>query len=459
MILKDMFYNNLKELINYISDNDTVDEYISRISDPIKKSEFQAFIDELYNIYYQIDEKYSNLDLFTDIDALISVTESIRNNFPDYTGNFYYSRRIITEVIKRTINLIEGDDEFDFLNSTEELDLDLFKIDRINRRLEFDNYIHEDKLNIEESIILISFDNIDDFIYQIHNNCTDVRLLMILLSKLYIRPDDELHDKYCFYNITYDNRLANIMAFLELKKVTLGEKIHYCHEIVRTPSVLPSCVLRINNDYQQFKDVVYILSEYNDKKDILDKYVRIYQVIENFTFRRQVCEIVNRSTRMFSIREFMYKTKSVQIKEEKATIELFKSMLKLEYTSGCTFKKYAYTKFQGFIGRGGPNVDALEGIIQKMGIINDTQNNIFTYVKVEEKNIDVLLAQIVYQLRCSIVHNKETEYHISHNNLKEPIVFFLNNFLFEILEEIIFFLIINKNQLISYDKKSINLYE
>ena len=70
----------------------------------------------------------------------------------------------------------------------------------------------------------------------------------------------------------------------------------------------------------------------------------------------------------------------------------------------------------------------------------------------------VLISKIVYQLRCSIVHNKETEFHYTYNNLEEykaivPLIKKLNELLLSYIVEII-----NQGILLVYSHEKLNLY-
>jgi hypothetical protein len=69
-----------------------------------------------------------------------------------------------------------------------------------------------------------------------------------------------------------------------------------------------------------------------------------------------------------------------------------------------------------------------------------------------------MFAVIVYKIRNSIVHNKDSEMHFESTNLPIGAKFILENFFIPNLEKIIYHLIINPNQIVWYDDDKLLLY-
>jgi len=70
-----------------------------------------------------------------------------------------------------------------------------------------------------------------------------------------------------------------------------------------------------------------------------------------------------------------------------------------------------------------------------------------------------LLTSLVYQVRCAIVHNKETEFHLTYASLDTTMKALIESFLIPSLEDICFSLIGCRNDKVWYSKQEIMLYQ
>lgn len=79
---------------------------------------------------------------------------------------------------------------------------------------------------------------------------------------------------------------------------------------------------------------------------------------------------------------------------------------------------------------------------------------------VQTDNFNNVFSELIYKFRNSIVHNKETEFHITYGNFSEfpAIVNLMENLLIKCLEEIVYNLLINNNPLVWYSQPSLQLY-
>ena len=66
---------------------------------------------------------------------------------------------------------------------------------------------------------------------------------------------------------------------------------------------------------------------------------------------------------------------------------------------------------------------------------------------------------MVYKIRNAIVHNKETEFHLSYYSPHPGVPVLLKEFLFPCLEEMCFALIAAESKLIWYPASSMELFE
>lgn len=88
-----------------------------------------------------------------------------------------------------------------------------------------------------------------------------------------------------------------------------------------------------------------------------------------------------------------------------------------------------------------------------------------TYDSVEENSIGGFFANLIYALRNALVHNRETEFHLthetllSHSQVQDTALQLLEKFILPIVEEIVFYLIIEQNEIVWFKNSTIQLYK
>ena len=197
-------------------------------------------------------------------------------------------------------------------------------------------------------------------------------------------------------------------------------------------------------NFNQYQESAYILSEYNHTQDILLKYLLLYHIIENFMYRQPIAEMANNR---FSIRDFKNLYKKVDLTEEKTLKELL-TKIKFENIISTTKIEEYFTNNMTSFKVGLANQNEMNEILSKMTLQNLNGLNYSNASK------------LIYYFRNSIIHNKETEFHITHTvlNNSPDLVKFFEEFLLPTLENIIYFLIFQENSIIDYPKNHLLLY-
>lgn len=185
-----------------------------------------------------------------------------------------------------------------------------------------------------------------------------------------------------------------------------------------------------NVDYTQYEEVLHYLNENNFTENLLERYLKVYQVIENFMLRNHVAKMVNNGT--FNLREIRYIVKKIDV-ELDLLIKLFKSIDCISIVSNpiSIIKDY-------FLNIAFPNSTEQDNI---KVMLNSFQNEL---IKQPQININACtFADITYAIRNSIVHNKETEIHLTYSYLEKNDLFrkFLNDFMIPSLEYLCFLLL------------------
>lgn len=199
-------------------------------------------------------------------------------------------------------------------------------------------------------------------------------------------------------------------------------------------------------NFSQYKESAYILSEYNYTHDILLKYLLLYHIVENFMYRRPIAEM---ATTGFTIREFKILYNNVKEGELQTLKNLLDKVKSFNILPGTSIEMYFQNNLTTFKGTlSAPQISTLSILLQKMGV---QHINGISY-----KNA----SQLVYLFRNSIIHNKETEFHITHTTLNEnqELVDFFIEFLLPSLENIVYFLIFQPGSLVDYPQNHILLY-
>ncbi|MGF1718277.1 hypothetical protein L4D08_25815, partial [Photobacterium chitinilyticum] len=159
----------------------------------------------------------------------------------------------------------------------------------------------------------------------------------------------------------------------------------------------------------------------------------------------------NTNGSMFSIRNFKRLYQSVSMNEKDALSKLFKASFELQL-NGQSFKNLAHSRWNDFIASNALNKTDIDDFIGLL--INNSVSSTQTVVQFPN-----FISNLVYQLRCSIVHNKETELHIASENYPLGCKLILEEYLLKFLEEIVFLLISDNNNIVWYESNALVLWD
>ncbi|WP_421423329.1 hypothetical protein [Agrobacterium rosae] len=215
--------------------------------------------------------------------------------------------------------------------------------------------------------------------------------------------------------------------------------------------------LSVTNTYSQFREPFEILSEVNSRRTVLDSFLSCYHTLENYMIRARLVTVESASggPALFGIRHFKRMGLAVAGKEHEHFTALFKSCWD-KSVGGVTLQDFTDKKIKDMAAK--PNFS-----------ISDFQDFlILTTVLEPGKNVNIhntqdirrLVPSLLYQVRCSIVHNKETEYHLSNKELgNETRMTILTDLCIPIMQLLAFGLpsVSNPNP-ISYSRQALQLY-
>lgn len=243
---------------------------------------------------------------------------------------------------------------------------------------------------------------------------------------------------------------SNVVSLLKIYMLADGKKIARTIEYIRSPRNSSINDFDPERNYAQFSDVVQIMGEYVDRKDVLSKYLSIYHVVENFMFKSPIVKLERaRGGVMFSIRDFRALYNEVEKKEVEAIIDLMKGAFLLPF-SASTIGHEIYRAWTDFLTVHAANEQDIDAFLAKLGMRKSSVSDLNSF-----RNF---FAKTLYRIRCSVVHNKETEFHISSETYCEGCRLVMEEFYLPSLEELIFLLICKDNSVVWYHSDSIALW-
>ena len=229
-----------------------------------------------------------------------------------------------------------------------------------------------------------------------------------------------------------------LAAYMNDKKViAIPEELKFTWG---TAPILSSFVYNKEIIYQEYYDIYDVFNDWLHATDILTAFLKMYQIAEYMVYRSQMAEIVNRANIKQS---FLRETKNLSsryTKNERDTvvpnfIRLFHDFIlsPTEVTNSWTF----VDKYYGMTKSGNHYLDATNS----------------------QLDIDKGVARFVYDTRCAIVHNKESEFHILYNNYEEyqeivPLMKSINDIMASKILEIIN----TQGTILHYEHQKLDLY-
>lgn len=247
------------------------------------------------------------------------------------------------------------------------------------------------------------------------------------------------------------------LALLKLFYVCSGQKFHNVRVV--GPSNFNDYLYKIDHslNYQQFSDSLIILSEYNGRRELLNKYMSLYHMLENFTFKYPLVLLnLDKGGRMFSIRDFRDMYNKVDDGELSSLEKFFKDGI-ANYDNGSLIDGI-FDDFKN-LNNSIPDVDinhvfSVLNLSSKSGLIkaDEVRNNNF------KQRFPSFLAKLIYIVRNAIVHNKETEFHLSHETLDDRFCLFIERYLMPQLEKVLLSLLVEKNNVVWYEHQNIRLF-
>jgi len=233
------------------------------------------------------------------------------------------------------------------------------------------------------------------------------------------------------------DNINRLYSYLYLYALNYKEKLQLDPDIkIENRIVDETLTLDINVTYEQYFDILDVLNEVNHTSDILSRFLKIYHVLEYLAYRVELSKIV---TQVDQSKSFILKIIQLSDDIRKSEQDIFSKNFKHLFETDVIKLK---SKIEIVL-----NPDNRKYISDKWLGVNFDTNVIKHYAK------------IIYRIRNSIAHNKESENHITISNPDEYriVIPVIKNFI-EVLQELIVEKISTNQSLIQYSKEQLKLY-
>lgn len=178
--------------------------------------------------------------------------------------------------------------------------------------------------------------------------------------------------------------------------------------------------LKASTDYTQFSEPFSMLSEVNSCDSILDTFLSSYHVLENYMIRSEVASVLSKTTgRSFQrVRDFKRLGQQTDASEVSHLTKLFKqcwdTTIGSDRLSTSLVNSFNDTKTDGRW-----DVANFDEFLVHLGVLNSKGGQVsFAIGFNNNDSVQINFAKLVYSIRCSIVHNKATEFHLSNEELR-----------------------------------------
>lgn len=457
-----LLYDNLLSRLNELTiDGPGFNAYYEALTSQEKQASLIGLAENLLNERRRIKECQVSKLFFTDYTDLISHLDDFKNEFNDYPNfrrNEIYG--IISILQKITTELGESD-----INLDEEIDISTFELCRLSTNVAPDNFFFFDDTNIENSVILVNLEKKANFKEFIDSRTEGTEVFFHLLNFIGENTEPLSQNKYVLVKSGFKDKPRLVWATLSLHILANGGIIHESVEYTTKPSITSECSIELGKNFHQFADSIDIISEYNHQTDILDKYLRIYHVIENFMFKRPIVSLEKSSNGTpFSIRDFKRMYDKVSDSELPTLKSLCEDIMLLDFDTTKKFSDKILEDWTNLTSLHGGDEHKINELLKILNIYTNKGKE-YLFSDITLVNLGGFFGKLVYAFRNSMVHNRETEFHLTHSSLLNHAVvsdtprIIIENFLLPNLEEIIFNLIIKENGLVWYTNSTLTLWE
>lgn len=438
-----ILYDWVSTEISRLSDTEEAEQYSATLG-PQRESTFVNLSEDLRGFIVDLTAAKASRSHFTQWAQLHQQISDFATNFPDFPDAKYRKLKtffVLASTLSATGVALDED----------EIDNQLFEIRPLSLQLPLQWLARENAAAFENSLVVFSSDNIVQFEQELQSSAGRItpKLVFHVLATL-VHSQDLLQSPVALVKQSQP-RISNeiVEAFVHLHVVAEGKTIHAPRNYNAPLQIGSFDGVDPTFEYQQWDEIFGVLSEYNSRTEPILKFLTIYHVVENLMIKRPLVELESRQNgRMFSLRSFQQMYEKVEKKELDALAKLFSSAFPVQLDATRTVGQSITTRWSNIQ----PLASDVNSALTDLGM-NQTHANFMNSTSASSA-----FTGLVYRVRCAIVHNKETEFHLTHSTMTRGFIEILEQFLLPALEELCFALISKKNAFVWYQNQELKLY-
>ena len=201
------------------------------------------------------------------------------------------------------------------------VDLSLFKLSEyIGGALPFNSFGYFNEGVVLDSIAYMNVDVVLNYIDD--DSGINSKLLVLMLNALY--EIDDVVKPFVIHRADIQDQ-DKIIAALNMQIVLHDKEIHAPINSTVSPMLMPFALnVSCQKDYHQFSESFFVLSEMNNRKDVLGKYLSVYHLIEGFVDKIPLVHLANKNPGyIFKVRDFKVLYDNVSGDEKTALKKIF----------------------------------------------------------------------------------------------------------------------------------------
>jgi hypothetical protein len=428
-----------------LSSSDTAEAYASTLTDQNEEI-YVPLSEELRGLGAELVTAKNNRAHFSQWQRLKQNINNYSTRFSNFPQAEFHKLRTCIMLASTLSTTGEALDE-------DEINDQLFEVRALSKPLPLNWFARENSTTFENSLVVFSCQDFPVLERELQASTGQIspKLVFHILATLVQSQNLPASHVALIKHVQPQIPNETVEAFVHLHILAEGKDIH----IRRHYSALPQIGNFDETDplhpYHQWNDVLGVLSEYNSRTEPLLKFLTIYHVVENLMFKRPLVELESRQNgRMFSIRSFRQMYDQVEMNESIALRKLFITSFQVQITRTATVEQSILMRWQNLSNTA--SVPDIDSALMELGMNK-------TYAQFAPGNgAASFFSDLVYKLRCAIVHNKETEFHLTYSTMTNGFITLIESFLLPALEELCFVLISRKNPYVWYSNRELKLY-
>lgn len=201
-----------------------------------------------------------------------------------------------------------------------------------------------------------------------------------------------------------DSSKEDLYSYCLLRYLNSGKTIPLHEDISgRTPTTFdPAVSFNIDVWYRQYLDIYDVLNEWQHTSDYIMAFLKMYQVMEFVAYRHLLIDIIKDADIQHS---FLRSVKDLDTKYNKSERATFIKTLKPLYPDFSTCVPLV-------------TVDVANKVEEYFGL-DEKERQYLAPGMTDPGLISKGFLRFIYDVRCSIVHNKDSEFHITYSNFGE----------------------------------------